>query len=57
MTFFDILPDISMSLLNILQDIAIICYFYGSQITNRLGLVGVILCCIYYILKLFIIYY
>ncbi|MEY2888279.1 MAG: hypothetical protein RL027_619 [Pseudomonadota bacterium] len=57
MTFFDILPDISMSLLNILQDIAIICYSLGSQITNRLGLVGVILCCIYYILKLFIIYF
>ena len=57
MTFFDILPDISMSLLNILQDIAIICYSHGSQITNRLGLVGAILVCVYYILKLFIIYY
>jgi hypothetical protein len=41
-----------MILLDILQDIAIIFYCFGSQITNRLGLVGVILLLIYWALKL-----
>ena len=41
-----------MILLDILQDIAIIFYCFGSQITNRLGLVGAILFIIYCPLKL-----
>ncbi len=41
-----------MILLDILQDIAIIFYCFGSQITNRLGLVGAILFLIYCSLKL-----
>jgi len=43
-----------MLLLDFLQDIAIIFYCFGSQITNRLGLVGAILFVIYCALKLLI---
>jgi hypothetical protein len=41
-----------MLLLDFLQDIAIILYFFGSKITNRLGLVGAVLYLIYTVLKL-----
>jgi hypothetical protein len=41
-----------MILLDILQDIAIILYFFGSKIANNLGLVGAILFLIYCPLKL-----
>jgi len=43
-----------MLLLDVLQDIAIIFYIFGSQITNRLGLVGAILFLIYCTLKVLI---
>jgi len=39
-------------ILQILQDIAIIFYFWGSTITNRIGLVGAALYLIYIALKL-----
>jgi len=41
-----------MLILDILEGIAIIFYCFGSQITNRLGLVGAILFLIYCPLKL-----
>jgi hypothetical protein len=43
-----------MLLLDILQDIALIFYCFGSQITNRLGLVGAVLFCIFCTLKVLI---
>ena len=39
-------------ILQVLQDVAIIFYFFGSKITNRLGLVGVVLYLIYTVLKM-----
>jgi hypothetical protein len=43
-----------MILLDILQDIAIILYFFGSKITNKLGLFGAVLFCIFVALKVLI---
>jgi len=39
-------------ILQVLQDIAIIFYLFGSKITNRLGLIGAVLYLIYTVLKL-----
>jgi hypothetical protein len=41
-----------MLLLDVLQDIAIILWFFGSKITNKLGLFGFALFYIFCILKL-----
>jgi len=41
-----------MLLLDVLQDIAIILYLFGSKITNRIGLVGAVCIFLYCILKL-----
>jgi membrane associated rhomboid family serine protease len=46
-----------MLLLDFLQDIAIILWFFGSKITNKLGLVGVVLFYIFCILKVLIKYH
>jgi hypothetical protein len=43
-----------MLLLDVLQDIAIIFWFFGSKITNKLGLVGAVLFCIFVALKVLI---
>ena len=43
-----------MLILDFLQDIAIILYFFGSKITNNLGLVGAVLFCIFVALKVLI---
>jgi hypothetical protein len=43
-----------MLLLDVLQDIAILFYCFGSQITNRLGLIGAVLFCIFCTLKVLI---
>jgi hypothetical protein len=43
-----------MLLLDFLQDIAIILWFFGSKITNKLGLVGAVLFCIFLALKVLI---
>ena len=43
-----------MSFLDFLQHIAIILFFLGSKITNKIGASGAILMCIYAVLKLLI---
>ena len=43
-----------MSFLDFLQHIAIILFFLGSKITNKIGASGAVLYCIYAILKLMI---
>lgn len=43
-----------MSFLDFLQHIAIILFFCGSKITNKIGAIGVILLCTYEVLKLLI---
>ena len=45
-----------MSFLDIFQDIAIILFFLGSKITNKIGASGAVLYLIYAILKLLIYY-
>jgi hypothetical protein len=39
-------------ILQVLQDTAILFFFFGSKITNRFGLVGAVLYVIYTVLKL-----
>lgn len=43
-----------MSFLDFLQHIAIILFFCGSKITNKIGASGAILMCIYAVLKLLV---
>lgn len=42
-----------MSFLDFLQDIAIILFFCGSKITNKIGASGAILLCIYAVFSIF----
>ena len=43
-----------MNFLDFFQQIAIILFFCGSEITNKIGATGAVLMCIYAVLKLLI---